>query len=457
MSVQHFERVTHLDHPADRVFAWHERPGALLRLAPPWQTIRILEQHGSIHTGDRATLRITAHGLPTTWHVEHRDYIHNTQFRDVLLKGPFPHWSHLHRVQPLDAHTSRLIDDVEYELPLLARPFAAKAQQEIEAVFDHRSRTLQRDLDLHARVNPDREQLTVAVTGSHGFIGSHLLPLLTTAGHRALRLVRREPRGDDEVRWDPATGEIDAAKLRGIDAVVHLAGENVLSRWTPQKKRRIRDSRVDATRLLAEALAKLDPPPRIMVTASAIGYYGPHPDAPVTEDSPPGQGFLADVCRAWEAAADPARDADIRVVHPRIGLVLDPRGGALSKMLPPFRLGLGGPVGDGSAWWSWITLDDLLATILFALHTPDLHGPYNAVAPHPVTNRDFTKTLAHVLHRPALLPVPEAALRLAFGEAADEALLQSARVEPIALERADYVWRQPELETSLREMLGVRQ
>lgn len=300
--------------------------------------------------------------------------------------------------------------------------------------------------------------MIVAVTGSTGLLGSALVPLLTSGGHGVVRLVRGAPAtasGERQARWDPDTGAVEPSGLAGVDTVVHLAGESVAGgRWTEARKRRIRESRVPATRRLCETLARLPQPPRALLCASAIGYYGHRGDQVLREESAPGAGFLADLCREWEAAAEPAARRGIRVVHLRIGLVLSPKGGALAAMLPVFRLGLGGPVGAGAQWMSWIGIDDMLGAILHALMNEPLAGPVNAVAPAPVTNREFAKTLARVLRRPAVLPFPAFAARLLLGQMADELLLASARVEPARLRATGFAFRDATLEGALRRLLA---
>lgn len=299
--------------------------------------------------------------------------------------------------------------------------------------------------------------MRIAVSGGNGLIGSALIPVLETAGHQIVRLTRGGgpgPAAPGSVAWDPERGTIDRTALDGIDAVVHLAGEPILGRWTAAKKRGIADSRVVGTAVLAEALATLRRRPSVFVCASASGYYGDRGDEIITEDSAPGHGFLADVCRAWEAAAGPAMRAGIRVVFVRTGLVLARTGGLLKTVLLPFRLGLGGPLGRGRAYWSWIAMDDLLQIFRFALDHNGLAGPVNAVAPNPVTNAAFARTLGRVLHRPAVLPVPPVALRLAFGqEAADEAMLSGARLVPARLLACGFRFQFPELEPALRHVL----
>lgn len=290
--------------------------------------------------------------------------------------------------------------------------------------------------------------MIVAITGATGFIGSALTRRLERDGHTVRPISR--PGG-----WDPARGRIDRTVIEGTDAVVHLAGESVFGRWTAAKKRRIIESRVPATRLLSEALAALARPPRVLVSASAIGIYGDRGDETLTEDSLPGHDFLADGARDWEAAAAPAAQAGIRVVHTRFGVVLGAQGGALAVMLTPFRLGVGGPVGSGRQYFSWISLDDALGVILYALANENLAGPVNAVAPHPVTNREFAQALGRALGRPAVLPVPAFALQLVFGAEAAEFMQSSQRVIPARLVASGFRFRHPELEPALRHLLAA--
>ena len=294
--------------------------------------------------------------------------------------------------------------------------------------------------------------MNVAVSGASGLIGAALVSSLEAQGHRAIRLVRRMPRPDeDALRWDPSTGVLTPAGPSVADAVVHLAGDSILGlRWTAEKKRRIRESRTTATRLLVETLTRLTNPPAVLVCASGIGYYGSRGDEVLTEDSRPGTGFLADLARDWEAATATAIARGIRVVNLRLGVVLSARGGALATMLTPFRMGLGGVIGDGAQWMSWIALDDVIGAIRHALTTDALRGPVNTVAPAPVTNADFTRTLGRVLGRPTLIPLPAFAARLALGEMADELALVSQRVMPARLLASGFAFRRPTLEDALR-------
>ncbi len=296
--------------------------------------------------------------------------------------------------------------------------------------------------------------MNILVTGASGLIGSALVPFLAAGGHRVTRLVRSQPRpGEMAVRWDPAAGTLETSALQELDAVVHLAGENLAERWSAEKKTRIRESRVKGTRLLSQALAQLATPPKVLVSASAIGYYGNRGEEILTEESPSGSGFLAEVCRAWEAATEPAQQQGIRVVHPRFGIVLSSAGGALRKMLPAFRMGVGGMLGSGRQYVSWIALDDAVGAIHHTIMSETLQGPANAVAPNAVTNQEFTKILGKVLGRPTMVPLPAFAARLMFGEMADELLLASTRVRPAKLQATGYGYRYPELEVALRHLL----
>ncbi len=298
--------------------------------------------------------------------------------------------------------------------------------------------------------------MKILVSGSHGLIGKALLKFLTTESHEVCRLVRRERTlGSCDINWHPNQGSIDAEQLEGFHAVIHLAGESIASgRWTEVKKRAIRESRVKGTRLLSESLTRLSRPPETFVSASAIGFYGNRHDELLTEESGPGTDFLGNVCQEWEAATQPAREKGIRVCLMRFGIILDAQGGALSKMLPPFRMGVGGKVGDGKQWMSWIALDDVVTALNFVLNKPSIRGPVNVVAPEPVTNEDFTKVLGETLSRPTIFPIPSFAARLAFGEMADGLLLSSQKVAARVLEESGFKFAYPSLPDALKHILS---
>ena len=443
---------------AEDVYRWHTRPGAFERLVPPWQHIELIERQGSIRDGDRLTLRIGPGLVGRTWVAEHVDHIPDRQFRDVQVRGPFSRWVHTHRFEPVDAQSSWLEDHVEYRLPggALGRLLGARSMERmLRSVFAYRHRVTAADVVEHATF-ADRPRRRILLSGASGLVGRALGAMLSAGGHEVLRLVRNRPRSSDQRRWDPATGQLEPESLAGCDTVIHLAGESIAGgRWTTTKKSRILRSRVDSTRLLCERLARMSQGPRTVLIASAIGFYGNAEDAWLDENSASGTGFLADVCRQWEAAADPAIAAGLRVVFLRFGIILSPAGGALRQMLTPFRLGVGGRIGSGRQWMSWIALDDVLGAIHRAMWHDTLAGPVNVVAPEPVTNADFTFVLGSVLRRPTVLPLPAQVARLALGQMADELLLTSQRVAPAKLNELGYPFRYPTLESALRHELGL--
>jgi uncharacterized protein (TIGR01777 family) len=294
--------------------------------------------------------------------------------------------------------------------------------------------------------------MKILVSGMSGPIGGELLPALVVSGNKVTRLVRRPPQSSDEIRWDPMRSIVPET-VSGFDAVIHLAGESIVGRWTSEKKAGMVDSRVQGTSHLAEALARASRKPRVLITASGIGYYGDRGEETLTEESGPGTNFLAGLCRQWEAATGAAAQAGIRTVQVRIGVMLSTEGGALPKMLTPFKLGLGGRIGTGRQYLSWISIDDVVGAILYALNAGQVRGPVNATAPNPATNSEFTRSLAEVLHRPAIFPMPTFAVRAIFGQMGDELLLASARVLPSKLQVSGYQFRRPELKTALMSLL----
>ena len=297
--------------------------------------------------------------------------------------------------------------------------------------------------------------MDVVVTGSSGLVGSALVPALWEAGHSVRRLVRRPPSGSDEVRWDPEAGTIDADGLVGIDAAVHLAGEGIAEkRWTPEQKRRLVESRTKGTRLLAETMAGLDPKPSVLLSGSAVGFYGDGGESELTEASPAGTGFLPDLVQQWEAAAQPAVDAGIRTAYLRTGVVLSAKGGAMAKTLPLFKLGLGGPIGDGKQWWPWISIDDEVGAIIHLL-TAEVSGPVNLTAPYPARFKDYARAQGKALHRPAFLPVPRLGPKLLLGsELADALLGDSQQILPTVLQASGYEFRQPDIDDAMQALLG---
>ena len=431
-----------IDAGLDDVFAWHTRSGAIARLAPPWQPVKVVRESGSLRDG-KAVLSLPG-GL--RWVAAHQPdgYDPPNAFADSLESLPLP-WRHTHTFAPAGDQATRVTDLVDTPVPArVLRP-----------MFVYRHRQLAADLAAQARARtmcPD--SLTIAVTGSSGLVGGALDALLTTGGHRVIRLVRRLPRDAGERYWRP--DDPGPELLDGVDAVIHLAGASIGGRFTDERKHQIRDSRITPTRNLARLAASAGPGLRAFVTASAIGIYGAdRGDEVLTESSDRGEGFLADVVADWEDATTPAKDAGVRTVQVRTGIVQSPRGGMLRLLSPLFMAGLGGRLGDGKQWLSWIGLDDLLDIYLRAVVDTGLAGPVNAVAPDPVRNTDYTRTLAAVLHRPAVVPVPGLGPRLLLGrEGAKEVAEASQCVQPDRLLRAGHHFRQPHLEGELRHLFG---
>ncbi len=460
---------TTVDASIDQVFAWHERPGALQRLLPPWEPIRVRsippasDSASLLAPGSRVELELT---LPIPmrprWVAEHTEYEPPIHFRDIARSGPFRHWEHRHRFEPT-ADGTRVIDELDYELPL--GRFGQLADRAVRArlhrVFTYRHSQLAADLAAHTRAAAAGcGKLRVAIAGAGGLIGSALSAFLSAGGHDVVHLVRRPPRHAQEIFWDPARGVLDPADLAEVNAVVHLAGASIAGRWTRTRKRAMRSSRIAGTTLLAQALATLgaarNDKPATLICGSAIGYYGAQRgDELLTGASGPGEGFLADVVTEWERATQAARTAGLRVVHVRTGVVQSPAGGALRAQLPLFRLGAGGRIGHGRQWVSWVGIDDAVGLLHHALTTPSISGAMNATAPEPVRNRDYAATLARVLGRPAFLPLPRWAAQLALtSAAADEMLMASQRVKPQLALETGYIFRHPQLQLALQHLLG---
>lgn len=439
--------------PAADLYAWHAHPGAFERLVPPFQRVRVLQRHGTIDEGDRTLLQLRLGPLPLRWLAEHRNHEPGHGFTDVQVKGPFAHWAHTHTFEPL-GEDAILQDLVRYRLPgrgLGNRLAAPLVDRMLARTFAWRHARTRLDLLRHA----GKPCLRVAISGSTGLIGSALAAFLTAGGHEVIPLVRS--RDLPGVFWDPSRldGEVDRDGLEGLDAVIHLAGENIgAGKWTAARKQRILDSRRVGTRVLAEALTRLARPPKVFISASAIGYYGDGGDTVFDEETrTAGRGFLSEVAQAWELASQPAQRAGLRVVNPRLGVVLAAHDGALAKMLPAFKLGLGGPMGSGRQWLSWIGLDDAVGA-LYHLIGSSLSGPVNLVAPQAVPQADFARALGHALGRPAFLPAHATAVSAIFGEMGHELLLEGQRVVPSALQADGFQFATPFLADALAWELG---
>jgi len=482
----------------EALFAYHNSPGALQRLIPPWESVELESSDYSLEPGSKVVLKMKLGPFALRWVAVHGDFDPPNRFEDRQQSGPFAYWHHRHlfcegsesevddslgnesseprsglklagenRQQPV----ATLVDSIDYRLPLgkIGDFFGRRSiQRQLAAMFRYRHQVTKDDLMLFEKY--PRRPLAVAVSGATGLVGTELCGLLNLAGHGVIRLVR------DASEATPGTGPIvdapapnkgdthavapwaingQAARLDGVDVVIHLAGKSIADkRWTEDIKREIRDSRVVKTRQLCESLAKLNRPPKTLLCASAIGIYGDRGDEWMDEGSSHSDDFLGDVATQWEEACRPAIEAGIRVVNLRFGIILSPRGGALQKMLTPMKMGVGGRLGSGKQWWSWIGIDDVIGAIYHCMMTPEIEGPVNLVAPNPATNLEFTKTLGSVLNRPTLIPAPATGLRIALGEMADALLLASTRVKPQVLIKSGYEFRHTDLRSCLQHLLG---
>ncbi|MDF1824947.1 MAG: TIGR01777 family oxidoreductase [Verrucomicrobiales bacterium] len=438
---------------AEELRAWHFRQGAFNRLNPPWEKAQVIESFRELEDGARAVIDVGSGPMKQRWIAEHE--LIESGFIDRQVSGPFASWEHRHLFEDLSENTSKLTDSIHYRLPmgvpgrLLGNPVVVP---KLRRMFRYRHAVTKSDLERRIASPPPRA-LSVLITGATGLIGQALTGYLQTQGH-TVHTVTRTPKHEGEIRWNPEAGEIDWPSDLQVDGVVHLAGENVGERrWTAPTKHQILESRRLGTRLISGTIAKLPNPPAVLVSASGSGFY-PHDGSEHDESSPVGNHFLADVCKIWEAETKEAEAAGIRVVHPRIGAVLTPAGGMLKKLTPLFLAGLGGPIGSGRQQLSWISIDDVIDILHRALFEEEWCGPLNVTAPEIVTNREFTRTLASMLRRPALLPVPAGALKLALGEMADETILADIAAIPKKLQSLGYQFRHPDLISALSHVLG---
>ncbi len=466
--MQYYSKKTAIPSSAEELYRWHACGGAFERLMPPWESLSVLrwkggekteqlpieQQWGDISKGSEITISLKQGPLRLSWRAEHIASEEGKSFVDRQLSGPFSYWEHEHIFVATDSGQSQLEDRLQYRLPLspfsnIARPWV---EQKIKKMFAFRHERTCHDLRIHEQYR-SLPRLRIAITGASGLIGRNLIAFLKGGGHQVFSMVRKRAEAKaNEIPW--SVQGFDPSPLEGMDAVIHLAGEPILGRWTKHKKEKIMKSRVEGTSCLAKALTQLKNPPKVFLSASAIGFYGNREEI-CSESTRVGEGFLADVCRQWEEAAEPARRHGIRVVSPRIGIVLSGAGGALNTMLTPFSLGLGGRVGNGLQWMSWISLDDLLSMFLFALYDDELEGPLNCTAPEPVRNKEFTRTLGEVLHRPTIFPLPALAVRVLGGEMGQALLLDGAKVVPEKAQARGFEWSYPNLKKSLSLEVGA--
>ena len=445
-------------------------PGALGRLIPPWEPIRLLSKTSpGVELNSEVELSVPLAPPPfesgpfeklgrTVWHAKHIELSPPNSFTDLQLSGPFKRWNHQHLFREMENGTSQLRDCIDFELPfhpvstLFANWFV---KMKLERTFRFRHARTENDL---ARLNTiKRSHDTVLITGASGLVGRNLKAFLETAGYTVLTLTRGETSGENEYHWDIHKKSFPLEALERADAVVHLAGENIAAgRWTDEQKQRIRQSRIAGTELLVAALSQVSDRPEVFISASATGFYGSRGDEELTEDADEGDLFVSKVAIEWEQETFKATELGIRTVVPRIGVVITPEDGALKKMLLPFLFGVGGPVGSGAQWMSCIAIDDLVYALQFLLEEKSAVGVYNLTSPEPLTNKQFTKALVRTIRRPTLIPAPPFALRAAFGEMADELLLASTRVLPKRLLEQGFTFTFPDIESSLAFSLGAK-
>jgi len=455
MANSKYTSTTNIQSDAHTAFAWHEREGALQRLTPPWEKIELLEKNDGIDVGATCTINVGTGFFSIPWQAEHVEYYKDKHFKDRQNSGPFALWEHSHDFSENNGVTT-ITDTVDYRLPLhpVSSPIIGKfIKKKLDKMFSYRRNVSKNDIEIINKYNPSKK--TIVISGSSGVVGSALIPYLQTQGHSIIRMVRNEKQlciGD--VCWNP-NADIIEDKFEHADVVIHLAGEPIGDEnWTNEKKLSIVDSRVRSTSLLAKCLAQMENPPKLLICASAIGYYGDRGEEVIDEESSTGKDFISHVCYQWEKAAKPAEDRGIRVVYLRIGVALTPSGGALKKMMLPFSLGLGSVIGSGKQYLSWVSLDDVLYAITHIIETPSIKGAVNLTSPNPVRWGEFADIFAKILHRPRFLRVPEWLIRLVYGQMGREVLLSGANVKPKKLLESGFMFRYSSLEDALRHLTG---
>ncbi|MCL2458025.1 MAG: TIGR01777 family oxidoreductase [Desulfobulbus sp.] len=441
---------------AEELYQWHSRPGALDRLVPPWEPTRVVTREGGLDPGGRVVMAMRAGPFPFHWHARHVENIPGVMFRDIQERGPFARWTHTHRFADTQ-DCARLEDQIDFALPgqaLLPGCAVRMVERTLDRIFRYRHATLYDDLLLHRQCS--RIPLRVLISGASGVLGKALIPLLTSGGHEVWTLVRRQPdRRLREIYWNPAEDALNLAGLPPFDGVIHLAGDNIgEGRWTEEKKKRVIDSRIQGTSLIVRTIAGLPVRPKVLLSASAVGFYGNSLDRCMREEDQAGDDFISEVCFLWEQAARPAEAAGIRTVLLRIGVVLTPRGGALRRLLASSALGFPRRFGSGDQHLSWISINDMVGAILHALACDTLAGPVNIAAPHPVTNCQLMQSLARVTGRPLLPPIPASVLEALYGQMASEVVLGGCRVAADKLQQSGYVFRHADLDLALRNLLG---
>ena len=457
-----YKHETEVEADVESTFAWFEHEGSFRRLMPPWEVAEEVRADDSLEVGSQRVFRFPMGPVKMTWVAEHTAYDPPNFFADKMVKGPFWSWNHEHNLSQSGGVT-KVVDDVSYQVPfgplgnLVDKILGGMlVRGRISRMFTARELRLKRDLKRHSDFS-EQERKRILVAGSSGMIGTQLVAFLDTGGHEVWRLVRRVPaEGRNEIFWDPENGELDRGSIEGFDAIIHLGGEGIGDRrWNKKRKRKIKDSRVESTKLLSEAICSMNTKPECFILASAIGWYGDRGDEELDEESQIGEGFLPEVCKEWEGAASKVEESGVRTVYLRSGIVLAATGGALGKMLLPFKFGAGGPMGGGKQWMSWIALDDEIYAIHHLLMSQNSKGKYNLSAPRPVRQKLFARTLGRVLRRPAFAPLPGFVIKIIFGEMGEKLTLDSQRVLPSRLVDEGYEFLHRDLEPALRDSLGI--
>ena len=452
----HFIKRTKINVPVETLFSWHGRKGAIERLTPPWAPMEMISRNmDGIQKGVKVKFKIKFFNIPMIWESEHIEYKENRIFKDRQTKGPFAKWEHTHKFIPQDATSCIMEDHVEFKLPfgMLSRPLYGFAKKKFEKMFDYRHRVLKYDLENHAGKT---KKLKILISGASGTIGKALISLLQTCGHEVIVLVRtKKELSDNALFWDPYKGILDIERAGHIDAVINLNGIDISKgRWTAKQKKLIIDSRVIPTSLLAQKIKNMAQKPEVFITASAIGFYGNNTTGVVSEADEKGDFFISRVCKEWEDASLEAQQAGIRTIMLRTGVVLTPVGGALAKMILPFKLGMGVILSHGRQYMSWISIDDEISAILFIIENSNIKGAVNLTAPEPVTNREFSKTLAKVFSRRVFFAMPKFMIGLIWGQMGQETILASIRVKSEKLLNNGFIFQHKTLFHALKHMLG---
>jgi hypothetical protein len=452
-----YEHETIVDSDIESTFDWFERKGAFRRLMPPWEVAEEVRADPTLEDGAIRAFRFPLGPIKMTWVAKHTGYNPPAKFEDTMEKGPFKSWHHVHTFSSTE-NGCIVKDEVNYKLPMgfLGNLVAGRSvRKRIKDMFYAREIRLIRDMKRHSDfAHLPRKRILIA--GSSGLIGRQLVAFLDTGGHDVWRLVRRTPKeGEKELQWKPSENQIDSKDIEDFDIIIHLGGAGIGDkRWSKKRMNLIRESRVNSTNLLASTISKLKSKPESLIVASAMGWYGDRGEEELTEDSQIGQGYLPEVCDAWEKAAQPAKDAGIRTIHARTGIVLDATGGALAKMLLPAKIGAGGPIGRGKQWYSWISMDDQIYSMHHLMMSEECEGVYNVASPEPVRQKRFAKMLGKVLRRPAFAPTPPFGIWLLFGKMGVALTTESTKIIPKRLVESGYKFEHEELESALRDSLG---